>query len=87
MKLSQNDMHRIVEYIKSMGVSFDAADLADLDGTEEVLWTYGYHDTWSDEDLKRLRQELLPLGLQHEVAEIRRIVVQEAREQGWVVEE
>ena len=77
MKLSQNDVHRIVEYIKIVGIDFDAADLEDLNGVEQVLWRYGYSDSWSDKDLEVLKQELLPLGLQHEVAEVTRMVLVE----------
>jgi len=80
MKLSPIEVHQIIEYIKLAGVEFDAADV-DEDVTS-VLWQYGYCDSLGEEDLAALRQELLPLGLKREVAEISMLVHEQAREQG-----
>lgn len=73
MKLSQQQLHQIVEYIKSVGIEFDAADVEE--DVEGVLWQYGFLDSFLDADLQVLKGELLPLGLEKEVAEIQRCLV------------
>ena len=65
---------KMVEWIKMVGVEFDAADLVDVDDVERVLWKYGFYDSFPEEDLEVLRKELLPLGLSREVSEIARLV-------------
>lgn len=70
MKLSQYGIHRIVEYIRAVGVDFDAADVEE--DVMAVLMRYGFCDGFSDADLEALGQELLPLGLRQELAEISR---------------
>ena len=65
-------INQIVEYIKSVGIEFDAADVEE--DIEDVLWKYGFCDGFPEEDLEVLRKELLPLGLSREVSEIARIV-------------
>jgi len=70
MKLSKFDIHNIVEYIRSVGVQFDAVDVEE--DITRVLWQYGYYDGFSADDLDALKRELHPLGLRHELAEVAR---------------
>lgn len=68
--MNNNEVHSIVEFIKSCGVDFDACDIdEDFDG---VLAQYGVV-VETAEDLEALRRELLPLGLQRELREIVRV--------------
>jgi hypothetical protein len=67
MTLNPFELHSIVEYIRNVGVDFDAADIdEDFVG---VLSQYGV-SVASETDLEILRKELLPLGLQRELGEI-----------------
>jgi len=70
--MSAKEVHQVVEYIRSVGVEFDAADVEE--DVEGVLWQYGFYDGFSDEDLAKLKEELMPFGLEREIAEITMLV-------------
>ena len=78
MRLSEFEIHRIVEYIKSVGVEFDAVDVEE--DIMAVLGKYGFCEVLSEEDCEALRRELEVLGLAHEVAEVARVVL---AGEGW----
>ena len=85
MQLNQMEIHKMVEYIRAVGVEFDAADVEE--DVEGVLWQYGFCDSLSDEDLGALRQELMPLGVERQAAEVVRLVCHPGQASGISGEE
>lgn len=80
--MNKHYINQVVEHIRSVGVWFDAADVEE--DVESVLWQCGFGDGFPDEDLAMLKSELLPLGLKHELAEVARVVAQEAACPEWM---
>ena len=80
--MKANEIHRIVEYIRTAGIGFDAADLEE--DVREVLGQYGFIDGLADEDVQILKGELLPMGLAVELAEVARSVSEEPSGMGLV---
>lgn len=73
-RMNMLEIHQVVEHVRSVGADFDAADLSDLDDVEAVLWRYGYFESWDDGDLENIRQELLHLAEENQLAEIVRLI-------------
>lgn len=76
--MKQDKIHRIVEYIRSAGVKFDAADVEE--DVDAVLRQYGFVLDLSDEDRAALQWELAPMGLAYELGEVSRAVAAEDEE-------
>lgn len=80
--MNKQYINQVVEHIRSAGVWFDAADVEE--DVESVLCQCGYWDGFPDEDLAMLKRELHTLGLKHELAEVSRVVAQEAAGPDWM---
>ena len=71
--MNRYKIHRAVEYIKTQAeFPFDGIDVED--SLDEVLAYFGLHPQLDDEERELLQEELLPLAVQDEEAEVCRMV-------------
>ena len=77
MKLDNNQLHKVIEYIKchSEGMVFDVLDVTE--NLDEVLNYYGFCLELAPEDREILSRELLPLAQEFQLREAKKLVLVE----------
>ncbi len=75
--MKKRKIHNIVEYIRTQTeFPFDGIDIDE--SIEEVLAYFGLHPQLDDNERFQIQQELLPLALQAELAEVAYLAEQTA---------